>query len=83
MVHGTIADSVSSIGKYAFSDCTSLKEIVIPDSVTSISDCVFMNSTSLTIYCVAESQPNGWSYRWNDTVLGDLPIVVWGYTGNK
>jgi hypothetical protein len=32
----TIGNSVNSIGKYAFSGCSSLTSITIPDSVTSI-----------------------------------------------
>ena len=44
----TIPDSVTSIGDYAFSYCTSLTSIEIPDSVTSIGDYAFSYCTSLT-----------------------------------
>ena len=40
--------SVTSIGDYAFSACTSLSSITIPDSVTSIGDSAFYNCTSLS-----------------------------------
>ena len=44
----TIPDSVTSIGNYAFADCTSLTSITIPDSVTSIGNSTFYRCTSLT-----------------------------------
>jgi|GEM_PF-2449110 len=36
-----ISNSVTSIGDYAFYNCTSLKSVTIPDSVTSIGDSAF------------------------------------------
>jgi hypothetical protein len=72
----TIPDSVTSIGSYAFSGCTSLTSIIIPDSVTSIGNYAFSNCTSLTIYCEAASKPSGWNSDWN---YSNRP-VVWGHT---
>jgi hypothetical protein len=43
----TIPTSVTSIGQYAFRDCTSLTSLSIPDSVTSIGDSAFQDCTSL------------------------------------
>ena len=43
-----IPDSITSIGDYAFSGCSSLMNITIPDSVTSIGDRAFYNCSSLT-----------------------------------
>ena len=50
----TIPDSVTKIDRYAFSGCTSLKEVTIPDSVTVISDTAFRGCTSLTAINVYE-----------------------------
>ncbi|MEI6210222.1 MAG: leucine-rich repeat domain-containing protein, partial [bacterium] len=43
-----IPGSVTSIGDYAFFDCTSLTSVTIPSSVTSIGDSAFAGCTSLT-----------------------------------
>ena len=40
--------SVTSIGAYAFSECTNLTSVVIPDSVASISSGAFKGCTNLT-----------------------------------
>ena len=50
-----IPDSVTSIGKRAFSGCTSLTNITIPDSVTSIGDGAFGGCTSLTNITIPDS----------------------------
>ncbi|MBS7390438.1 MAG: leucine-rich repeat protein, partial [Oscillospiraceae bacterium] len=44
----SIPDSVTSIGDWAFENCTSLTSVTIPDSVTSIGFCAFSDCTSLT-----------------------------------
>ena len=53
-----IADGVTSIGKKAFSNCTSLTSVTIPDSVTSIGERAFDGCTSLTdvYYAGSEAQ---------------------------
>ena len=43
----TIPNSVTSIGDYAFANCTSLTDISIPDSVTSIGDSAFADCINL------------------------------------
>ena len=54
-----IPEGVTSIGGYAFSDCTSLTSITIPSSVTSIGNKAFSGCTELTdMYCYAESLPS-------------------------
>ena len=56
-----IPDSVTEIGDYAFSSCTSLKEVRIPDSVTEIGCCAFDGCTSLKEVHIPDSVTGiGW-----------------------
>ena len=57
----TIGDSVTSIGNSAFSHCTGLTSVTIGDSITSIGNDAFYGCSSLSIYCVIEIEPSGWS----------------------
>ena len=43
-----LEDGITSIGNYAFSDCTGLTSITIPDDVTSIGSSAFSDCTGLT-----------------------------------
>ncbi len=45
---------VTSIGDYAFLDCTSLTSVTIPDSVTSIGRAAFAGCTSLTSVTIGD-----------------------------
>ena len=51
----TIPDSVTSIGAYAFSGCSSLTNTTIPNSVTSIGNYAFYNCSSLTSITIPDS----------------------------
>ena len=54
----TIPNSVTSIGDWAFADCSSLTSITIPNSVTSIGERAFEYCSSLIdIYCYATTPP--------------------------
>ena len=53
----TIPASVTTIGDYAFSSCTSLNSITIPASVTSIGDYAFSDCTGLTSINVDSGNP--------------------------
>ena len=50
-----IPNSVTSIGDYAFYNCSSLTSITIPNSVTSIGDHAFENCSSLTSVTIPNS----------------------------
>ena len=50
----TIPDGVTSIGDYAFYDCSSLTSVTIPDSVTSIGNYAFYDCSSLTSVYISD-----------------------------
>jgi len=50
-----IPDSVTSIGGYAFSGCSSLESVTIPDSVTSIGGYAFSGCSKLTSVTIPDS----------------------------
>ena len=50
-----IPDSVTSIGDYAFEDCSSLISVTIPDSVTSIGDYAFGSCGNLISVTIPDS----------------------------
>ena len=51
----TIPHSVTSIGNFAFSSCTSLTSVTIPNSVTSIGNSAFSRCESLTSVTIPDS----------------------------
>ena len=74
-----IPNSITRIYWNAFLDCNTLENIIIPLSVKIIDEHAFKNCNNLTIYCEAESQPEGWDKQWNS----DNRPVVWGYNKNN
>ena len=62
----TIPDSVTSIGEFAFRDCTSLTSVTIPNSVTSIGDFVFDSCSSLTSVTIPDSVTSIGDYAFCD-----------------
>ena len=80
MVSVVIPDSITSIGERAFNHCDSLASITIPNSVITISERAFNICRNLIIYCEAESKPDGWNDRWNDS---NRPVVVWDCKNNE
>ena len=51
----TIPDSVTTIGRSAFSDCDSLTSVTIPDGVTTIGDWAFTYCSNLTSVTIGNS----------------------------
>ena len=71
----TIPDSVTSIGVFAFSDCSSLTSVVIGDSVTSIGYEAFYNCSSLTSVVIPDSVTSiGGSAFYNCSSLTSVTI---------
>jgi hypothetical protein len=50
-----IPNSVITIGRFAFDDCTALTSIIIPSSVTEIGNGAFYNCTNLTSAIIPDS----------------------------
>jgi hypothetical protein len=71
----TIPNTVSSIGSWAFSYCTSLTCVTIPDSVTSIGSSAFCSCISLSNITIPDSVTSIGSSAFSScTSLGDLTI---------
>ncbi len=60
-----IPNSVTSIGKSAFSDCRSLTSVTIPNSVTSIGEWAFSDCSSLTSIEIPDSVTSIESFAFN------------------
>ncbi|MEE1060579.1 MAG: leucine-rich repeat domain-containing protein [Ruminococcus sp.] len=61
-----VFDGVTSIGRFAFGECTNLENITMPDSVTSIGDHAFFKCLKLTSVII----PDGVISIGNDTFSG-------------
>ena len=70
-----IPSTVTNISDGAFYGCNNLERIVIPINTTYLGKNIFEKCSKLTIYCEAESKPEGWNENWNI----DNRTVVWGY----
>ena len=60
-----LTSEIIEIGESAFNNCSSLECIDIPITVKRIGKSAFQNCTKSTIYCEAESKPDGWDSDWN------------------
>ena len=77
----TIPDSVTTIGKYAFRNCTGLTSVTIPDSVTSIGNSAFYGCHGLETVTITD--PNAWckiqfedDYSSNPMYYADRLIIL-------
>lgn len=72
--------SVKNIEMFAFAGCRELSSIYIPKSVTTMDSSVFLGCDVISIYCEAESKPNGWDEEW---VGNEDAPVYWGVSPNN
>ena len=65
-----IPDGVTSIGDYAFYNCTSLTSVTIPDSVTTIGSAAFRDCSSLTNVTIPDSVTSigSWAFAYCDSL---------------
>ncbi len=70
-----LPSTVTFIDEEAFANCSSLKSIYISKSVEKIGGFSFYGCNQITIYCEADSKPQGWDDNWN---YSNLP-VIWAY----
>lgn len=84
-----IPDGVTSIGEFAFSECSNLTSVTIPDSVTKIGNDAFSycrNLTSVTILnsvtAIGERAFSGCVSLSSVTLPGNLPAIgAWAFDG--
>jgi hypothetical protein len=70
-----IPDSVTSIGNYAFYNCSRLTSVTIPDSVTSIGSSAFYGCSSLTSITIPDSVKSiDWYAFYNCSSLTSVTI---------
>ena len=76
-----IPNTVTVISDFAFLS-TNINKLVIPKSVTTVESGVFgedeIEDLQLTVYCEAESKPDGWNSNWNKAGA----TVVWGFAND-
>ena len=71
-----IPNSVTSIGKIAFSDCTGLTSVTIPNSVTTIGEGAFYNCSGLTRVNISDIA------AWRNISFGDYYATPLPYAHN-
>ena len=75
----TLPDGVTRIGARAFSGCKRLMGVMLYDSVEYVGDNAFAGCEELTIFCEAESKPQGWSEEWNPLHR----MTIWGHKNDR
>ena len=77
MTSVTIPNSVTSIGDWAFSECSGLTSVTIPNSVTSIGDWAFDCCDNLkNVYCYSEEVPSTNVWIFNGTYIENATLHV-------
>ena len=71
-----ISNSVTSIGNYAFYNCSSLTSVTIPNSVTSIGRLAFSGCSGLTEICSLITEPFAIDPNCWDGINKEIPLYV-------
>ncbi len=71
----SIGDSVTSIGDYAFRDCTNLTDVIISDNVRIIGKYAFYNCTNLTDVAIGDSVASIGGYTF-ENCTGLTSIII-------
>ena len=69
-----IPDGVTTIGNFAFTDCTNLTSILIPDGVTSIGEFAFSGCTNLTSITIPNTVISIGDHAFSDNNLTSIII---------
>ena len=79
-----VGDGVTTIGEYAFSNCSSLTSVTIPNSVTTIKEYAFSNCSSLTsvtipnsVTTIGDNAFNGCSSLTSVTIPNSVTTIGW------
>ena len=76
-----IGNTVTSIGYYAFQDCTNLTSVTIPDGVTSIGDGAFSGCSGLTSVTIGNGVTSIGEYAFSDC-SGLTSVTITSNGGN-
>lgn len=68
----SVYKGIAEIGAYAFKDCSSLTEVILPLTLEKIGEYAFDND-ELTVKTPLAEKPEGWAENWCRAV------VIWGY----
>ena len=71
----TIPNSVTSIGDYAFTNCSSLTSVIIPNSVTSIGNSAFWHCNELTSVTIPNSVTSIGDYAFTGCI-GLISVII-------
>ena len=79
-----LKEGLKKIERSAF-EGIKIKSIVIPSTVVEMDEMIIGFCDELeTIYCRAESKPDGWDDDWNTKEFGEERYkVIWGYKGKR
>ena len=76
----TLQNGIQALCSDVFFECSSLTEVVIPQSVTTMERSTVRSCLALTVYCQAQSKPEGWNNEWD---YENRHAKVWDCNNNE